>query len=120
MIAVDEAALECDLMETYSIQDYRALPARRAALFAYGLRENSRIKKRLAGASVSLETMLLAVCADALNTLVWFQTEDGRSGENRPVSFARLLRGADEEDEAVGFDSPEDYDVWRASRLGGG
>ena len=121
MIATDEAALECDLMETYHIPGYRELPARRAALFAYGLGEGSRIRKKLSGALVGLDTLLLAQIADALNLLVWFQTEACQKGEGRPASITALLRGGTgDAAEAVGFDSEEDFDAWRASRLGGG
>ena len=121
MIATDEAALECDLMETYRIPCYRELPARRAALFAYGLGEGSRIRKKLSGALVGLDTLILAQIADALNLLVWFQTEAGQKGEGRPASITALLRGKPvEQEESVGFDSAEDFDAWRASRLGGG
>ena len=44
MIQTDEDALICDLAETYGIFDYRQLPADQVAVFAFGLRDDSRIK----------------------------------------------------------------------------
>lgn len=117
MIAVDEAALQCDFMETYHVPDYRALPARQAALFACGLRSDSRIKMKLAGAKVRPETLLLALIADATRLCAWLQSTDGARGENQPQSItAKLL--PESESETVGFDSPEAFDAWRASMIG--
>lgn len=118
MIATDEDALACDMMETYRIADYRALPARRAALFASGLREDSRIRRKISGAPASLETLLLARIADSLAMLVWFGSSDGAEGINRPRSILAALRGDPAEGETVGFASAEDFEAWRASMLG--
>lgn len=118
MIAVDEAALRCDFLETYSILDYRALPARQAALFACGLRPNSRIMMKLAGSSASQDTLLLAGILDMLRILAWQNTKDGMDGRNFPVSVLdTLLQDSDPRD-GVGFDSPEEYEAWRASMMG--
>lgn len=118
MIAADEGALCCDLMETYHIMDYRALPARQAALFASGLREDARIRQRLSGAPVGLDTMLLAMIADAANLLVWQNTQAGLENRDRPQSIVAILRGEDL-GQGVGFDSVDDFKAWRAARLGG-
>ena len=119
MVAADEGALACDFMETYHIMDWRALPARRAALFAYGLREDARIRLKLSGAKARLDTMLLAMAVDALNTLVWRNTQAGHEGRDHPRSVLALLRG-DPEPEKRGFDTPEEFDAWRNSLLTGG
>lgn len=119
MVAADEGALACDFMETYHIMDWRALPARRAALFAYGLREDARIRLKLSGAKARLDTMLLAMAVDALNTLVWQNTQAGHDGRDHPRSVLALLRG-DPEPEKRGFDTPEEFDAWRNSLLTGG
>ena len=64
MISVDEEALICDFAETYHIYDYRSLPARRAATFAVGLRDDSRIKMKMAGMNVSMDSIMIAAIAD--------------------------------------------------------
>lgn len=117
MIAVDEAALQCDFMETYHVPNYRALPARQAALFACGLRSDSRIRMKLAGAKVRSETLLLALIADAARMCAWLQSTDGVTGKNRPQSIAAKLL-PEGESETAGFDSPEAFDAWRASMIG--
>ena len=114
MIAVDEAALECDLCETYHIMDYRELPARRAALFACGLPPDSRIMRKLDGAPAGPELLLLARICDALHVLIWQNTRDGMEGRNPPQSiFRAMMATVNPEPEAVGFDSPEDFNEWR-------
>lgn len=117
MISVDEAALRCDLMETYGILNYRALPARQISVFACGLRESSRIMRKLSGAPAPFSDMMLAVIADAVRILVWQNTKDGVSGRNAPTSiFATLL---DKGGSTFAFDSTEDFDAWRESILNG-
>lgn len=120
MIATDEAALRCDFLETYHILDYRALPARQAALFACGLRENSRIMQKLSGSPAPLGDVLLAVIADAARILVWQNTEDGARGRNKPRSILDTLSGGRKSESGGGFDTPEDFIAWRAAMLDGG
>lgn len=119
MIAVDEAALRCDFLETYHVMDYRALPARQAALFACGLGPRSRIRQKLSGSPVPLDTALLALIADAVQLLVWQRTEDGVNNRNRPKSILRALTGDEASTGSVGFDSPEDFEAWRRQMIGG-
>lgn len=118
MIAKDEGALSCDFAEVYHIPDWRALPARRAALFAYGLGDNSRIKRILSGQKLSLETRLLTLAVDLLQILVWQNTEDGLKGRNRPKSILSALSGETEKESGVGFNSAEEFEAWRASLIG--
>lgn len=115
MIAADDAALRCDFMETYRIPDYRALPARQAALFACGLRDNSRIKMALAEAPAPIEILLLAGIRDALWTLVWQNTKDGLDGVRPPASVLDAIVRGNKPRETTGFDTPEEFDAWMAS-----
>lgn len=97
MISADRDALLCDLAETYGIYDMRALPVSVLATLSVGLRENSRIKMRLAGEAVPRSDLLLAAIVDRLSLLIWMQSEDGRNGVNRPKSVFDALQGATEE-----------------------
>lgn len=119
MIAKDEPALYCDFAETYHILDFRALPARQAAMLACGLRPSSRIMQALSGAPGDLDTVLLAVIADAVRALVWQNTEDGMKGRNQPRSILAMLRGGEQTAPGFGFDSAEAFQAWRASMIGG-
>lgn len=118
MISVDEAALQCDFLETYHILDYRALPARQAGLYACGLRDDSRIMQILTGSKTDTETILLAAIADALHILIWQNTQDGHDGKNLPESILAKIQG--EKTETNGFDSAAEYEAWHRSMIGGG
>lgn len=117
MIATDEDALVCDFAETYRILDYRALPARQAARLAAGLRHSSRIMQALSGAPADLQTVLLALIADATRALVWQNTEDGHKGRNQPKSILSIL--GDTQHTGAGFATAAEFDAWRASMIGG-
>lgn len=101
MISADRDALVCDLAETYGIFDFRALPVSLLATLAVGLRDDSRIKMRLAGAKATRSELLLAAAVDRLSMLLWAQTEDGRNGVNRPQSVFSVIQGAEKKDGPV-------------------
>lgn len=69
MIAIDRDALLCDLAETYGIFDLNALPVGTLAALSFGLRENSRIKRKLNGINEVDELALLALIADNLTSI---------------------------------------------------
>jgi hypothetical protein len=121
MISLDEYALICDLAETYQIYDYRQLPPLRVAVFAFGLRDDSRIKMKASGQIVSMDTLLLAGISDKLSTLVWFQTKDGQKGNNRPTMLTDLLKNNEKEskEDVIVFSSGEDFVKARKEWLGG-
>ena len=124
MIKLDEDALICDLAETYQIYSFRQLPLLQVAVFAYGLRDDSRIKQRLSGQIVPLETMLLAGMVDRLSLSLWIQTKDGQRGKNRPKYILDQLIHKEEKDERehLVFESGEDFEKYRTeflSRVGG-
>lgn len=98
------------MAEAYRIYEIRDLQPFKAAVLASGLRESSRTKLKLSGREYDLETILLAAIADRLSFLVWFQTEDGRDGKNRPELFSDMLFGEDE-GEIEGFGSVEELEA---------
>lgn len=112
MVNEDEDALACDLAETYQIYDMRKLSPLKVAVFSCGLREDSRIKKILAGVELDLNTLLLAVCADSLQFMAWCQTDNARKNIGRPQSLLQILTGKNESD-VVGFSSPEEFEKHR-------
>lgn len=119
MIQTDEDALICDLAETYGIFDYRQLPVDQVAVFAFGLRDDSRIKLAMTNSKVPFETFLLACMLDRLSALVWFKTTDGQKGINKPLMVAEELTGktkAKESKEMI-FDSGKDFEEYRQKIL---
>ena len=123
MLELDEDALMCDLAETYDIYDYRQLPAMRVAVFAYGLRDDARIKLAMSGQRVSADTLIQAGIFDRLSMLVWAKTKDGAKGRNQPKSVTAMLTNEVKEREEMVFDSGEDFERYRQSlleKMGGG
>lgn len=115
MLATDRDALICDLAETYGIFDLNALPIPLLATLSVGLRENSRIKMRMSGEKPIRNEILLAAIADRLSLLVWFMTEDGQNGVNRPESLVEMLLGGTlEYSDIETFDSADAFEEeWR-------
>lgn len=108
LVAADEDNLICDLAETYGILQYRAHPARLIATLASGLRDDSRVKMRLAGLNAPLDTLLLAVHADHLT---WLCTgQPGRIADAMMTGSASAADGP-----LLGFDSGEDFDAARSA-----
>lgn len=96
MLRLDRDALICDMAEEYGIYDLGSLPARKVAVLASGLRDDSRIKMKASGVNAPPEILLMAQAVDSLNLLVWMQTKDGHKNRNRPESvLERIVKGGD-------------------------
>ncbi|MBQ1412596.1 MAG: hypothetical protein IIY93_05330 [Clostridia bacterium] len=114
MIASDEDALACDLLETYGVNDYRELPPKTVAALYFGLTPNSRTKSRQMGLSVPLDTFLLAQAVDALHLLCWLNSKDGEKGRNRPERISDKLILKEPVADNGRFESGEDFESFRA------
>lgn len=121
MIDLDEDALICDLAETYQVYDYKQLPLSTVAVFAYGLKDDSRIKQLLSDQIAPVERLLLASMVDRLSMLLWIQSKDGQKGVNRPTSLTDIFIKKEKEDtrEFMTFESPEDYEAYRKQLFSG-
>lgn len=118
MLSEDEDALICDLAETYGIFDYEALPPKTVAALCSGLREDSRIFRRMSGTRLNLEELLLAEAVDRLGLLLWQRTKDGSRGRNRPASIVKILTKTPEEKPRA-FESPEEFAAaWKRATEG--
>lgn len=111
----------CDLAETYHIYDYKQLSPQQIAVFSIGLRENSRIKMKMTGQSVPLETMLLAGIQDRLNISLWFKTKDGQKGKNKPKMVVDILnKPVEKPKRKLQFNSGEEFEKYRQQLFGNG
>lgn len=118
MVGLDENALICDFAEVYHVYDWRALPLKTAATLAMGLRPDSRVIQKMSGLNWPINTLLLALMIDSLQSISWQLTpKEGRRGRKPPKSLARIILGETEERETEGFDSIEEFRRWRASML---
>lgn len=113
MLTAGRDELVCDFAEVYHIFDFRSLPARLAATFAAGLRQNSRIKMKMSGSMLKTDEMLLALIADTLAVIAWQNTKDGQRNRNRPKSILTALTTPEEKNDAPAFESPEAFKAWR-------
>ena len=109
--------MECDLAETYGLFDLHSIPLRKLAILACGLRDDSRIKKKLNGMDVDVDSLLLAYAVDRLSWLVWAKTKDGQKGRNKPKSIVDiLLHRSDEEVTKVDSDVFDSLEAFKAER----
>lgn len=120
MLNIDEDAVICDLAETYHIYDYREKPPIMVAIFCEGLKEDSRIKLKMSGQRVSVNTLLLASVVDRLSTLVWAKTKDGQKGRNKPKSIVESINRPVREKEEEVFDTSEEFERVRNKILAEG
>lgn len=120
MLKADREALLCDLAETYGIYDLRAVPVPTLAMFAAGLRENSRIKSILSGNQLPRSELLLAAAVDRLSMLVWGMSQDAKRGANRPKSILATLLGEEEKssDDITTFETADDFNAAWAKATG--
>ena len=114
MLSEDREAVICDLAEVYGVFDHRALPVSLLATLCVGLREDSRIKRKISGMKLSRTEMLLAAGVDRLTLLLWLNSDEGRRGENRPAFILDKLMGeATDDKQTEGFETAEDFeDEW--------
>ena len=111
---MDREALLCDLAEIYRIYDLRALRASQIAMYAVGLRKDSRIKMKLAGISDVPSVMLLAHIADELALIYHYLT--AKKGDSPPYLFTDYLyeEPKDKEGNLIRFASGEAFmDEWK-------
>lgn len=66
MMHADRDALLCDLAETYHVYDLKALPVQTLAALSFGLRDDSRIKMKMAGMVYVSPVILQAEIVDNL------------------------------------------------------
>lgn len=118
MIATDRNALLCDLAETYGIFDIKALPASVLATLSVGLRDDSRIKMKMAGEKIPRGDLMQAAMVDRLSLLLWAKTKDAQHGINRPKSLLEVLMGTQKKGDVQSFDSPEDFETEWKRRTG--
>ena len=113
MLRLDRDAVICDLAETYGIFNYQALPVRLLATLVVGLREESRIMRKISRQRIPRGDILLAAVVDRLSTIAWMLSDDGTNGVNRPKSVLDALMGVQPQmppSDVVAYDTPEDYE----------
>lgn len=114
MLATDRDAVICDLAETYHILDYNALPVPTLAVLASGLRENSRIKMKMAGLQYIPLELVAPQIADSLTMIRY----DLAGEKKHPKLLFDIVHGNIERKEYRGFASGADFEAERKRILG--
>ena len=104
----------CDFAETYRIYDYKQLPVPYAAILAVGLREDSRIKMKMAGAKGTLEEQIMTMIYDVVNVIRYYHTQDAVDNINQPERlypqlFDKNYKPKEENIEYMRFNSGEEF-----------
>ncbi|MGX7390955.1 DUF5361 domain-containing protein [Dolosigranulum pigrum] len=116
MKQLDEDALVCDLAETYGIYDYKQLPLLKVAVFAYGLSDDSRIKRRFSQQKVDLDTLILASLYDQFNVLL-YAFSNGKGDQPLSLTDTLMDRPTQSTRKEHVFQSREDFNRARQQLL---
>lgn len=117
MYELDKEALLCDLAETYQIYDFESIPLTKIAIFAKGLREDSRIRMKMSQSKFNVKESLLAGILDRLTLILYSKTKDAEKGRNYPKL---LLDEKEKKEDLQGFMSSEDFEIMRKRIIEGG
>lgn len=99
----------CDFAETYNIYNYRSLPARLAATLCVGLRNDSRVYKKLTDNHSLSTNVLIGLLIDDFRAFVYGVL--GVKNENKSVY--KILTGEYENEISKGYDTPEAFEEAR-------
>lgn len=91
------------------------------ARLVFGLRENSRLLKKLHGNRYELKDEILAVISDRLAWLCWSKTEDAQKGRNKPKSLYEAMQGKEtkKNKKNVLFETVDDFEEARQKIIEG-
>lgn len=117
MYELDREALICDLAETYKIYEFDKFSLNKIAIFAKGLREDSRIRMKMSQSKFNVKESLLAGILDRLTLILYSKTKDAEKGKNYPKL---LLDEAEKKEDLQGFMSSEDFEKMRRKIIKGG
>lgn len=117
MLSTDRDALACDMAETYHVMDVWALPVETLAVLASGLRDDSRIRLKLAGMEYVPMEVLAASVLDKLALILYSLTADKH--DPLPASVMDIImKSTTKPKETTGFASGAEFEAARRKLLG--
>ena len=117
MLSTDKDALICDFAETYHIYNIDELPVEMRAVLASGLRDDSRIKMKLAGAEYIPLSIMLPQIADNVALLRYAWTAS--KGDPLPALMTDYVFGTRTDKETTGFSTAAEFEAARENILKG-
>ena len=97
--------LTCDMAETYGIFDIKRVPVKLLATLAVGLRENSRIRMKMAGYRYMAPEFMLPQIVDILMAMA---VDKG----NRPKPLTEIMITAEKKEKVKPFSGDEFLMRW--------
>lgn len=117
MIKCDRDMLICDIAETYHIFNIYEFSPISIARLSVGLRDNSRIKMKMANIKYEFKDILLMSVVDHLAVLTWQNTKDAQRGQNKPKSLVSKLLEIDKNEDILSFASSSEFEKARQELL---
>lgn len=112
MLAEGRDELVCDFAETYHVLDLWALPVPLMATLAAGLRDNSRVKMKMAGLMYIPPEVLLPRVTDVLTAIAVGLSKNAKMPPLMMDVMTGKAKPKEEKTEPVmSFDSTEDFDA---------
>lgn len=111
MEALDKDALICDFAQYYNIYDYLQYGVTKAAIYAYGLPEDSRIKKKIQNRSYDMATFWQVAVIDVLKGFRYSFEKCHYKSVEKPESTLDALTGRMNENDNASFESKEEFEA---------
>ena len=105
----------CDLAETYGIYDYRSQSPELISVLVFGLKEDSRVIKKITKARLSFNDSILALIFDSLQIINYKLGH--RKGQEKPKSLFKKLTEEKKKDDLQKFATPEAFENWRKEHI---
>lgn len=89
------------------------MPVQKLAIFAKGLKSDSRVMVKMSPYTVPIRDVLLASLIDEIRTFRYSFSKDAKSGSNPPEMLVRAFqRNPDrQKSNVIAFDTPEDFEM---------
>lgn len=107
----------CDMAETYHIFNIYEHSPLMIARFCVGLRDNSRIKMKMANVKYEFKEILLMSVIDHLSIMAWQGTKDAQKGIGKPKSLISTLLEIEKDEDIVSFSSSDEFEKARQELL---
>lgn len=107
----------CDLAQYYNIYNYEQLAFNKLAVFVFGLPENSRLMKKLAGLKVDLNTVIITGIFDRLSLLLYSIAGSKESKKPEALTDSLLGKKKTKERRPNGYVSGKEFEKRRQEIL---
>lgn len=98
------------MAEYYGIYDYKSLNFKKLGVFVFGLGDNSRLKKKISGMRVDLDTIIMAGILDRLSLLLYSFS----NSKSKPKYISDILLAKEDKEKKIkGYVSGKEFEKRR-------